>query len=128
MTKQPTQLEADIRAGVVPFAKKLGVIHIRMHMGGGAAAGYPDDLFLFPNGVSLWVEFKRPGRTADPLQVMRMKQLMDMGHPALVVDDIAMGRDAMRTFFAASLGIEAIPPSEEYVDPDQRGLVNDPDA
>ena len=147
-TPKPTkQLEADIRAGVVPFAKKLGVIHIRMHFGGGATAGYPDDLFLFPNGVSLWVEFKRPGREADPLQVMRMGQLMDMGHPATVIDDIGVGRACIRQFLDAALGIEALPEAPTPLDPEikqaymegtlgdaealpdeQRGLVNDPDA
>lgn len=108
MTKQPTQLEADVRAGVVPFAKSLGVIHIRMHFGAGATTGYPDDLFLFPNGVSLWVEFKRPGKEAKPIQAFRIKELMDMGHPAVVIDNIGAGRETMQEFMRVALGIQSI--------------------
>lgn len=66
--------EGKVRAPVLRWAKKHGVLHIRMHMGRGASAGWPDDLFI-KDGRAVWIEFKRPGKAPTPLQTRRIEEL-----------------------------------------------------
>lgn len=37
--------------------------------------GYPDRQYILPNGLSVWIEFKRKGEKPDRLQEYRMEQL-----------------------------------------------------
>lgn len=70
--------EGKVRAPVLRWAKKHGVLHIRMHMGRGASAGWPDDLFI-KDRRSVWIEFKRPLKSPTPLQTRRIKELRAQG-------------------------------------------------
>lgn len=40
-------------------------------------AGYPDRIYLHLSGVCVWIEYKRPGKGPDPLQVIRIRELQD---------------------------------------------------
>lgn len=66
--EQKAMLEDDVRRPSKKLAIAHGVRHKRMHFGYGAAGGWPDDLFLFPDGHHWWVEFKRPGGKPTGLQ------------------------------------------------------------
>lgn len=49
--------------------------------------GIPD-LLLLRNGVTVFIECKRPGvKTAEPLQVYRHRQLRDLGFDVYLTDD-----------------------------------------
>lgn len=47
--------------------------------------GFPD-IHALRGGIPLYIEAKRPGRTSDPLQVYRIKQLNDAGGKAFCCD------------------------------------------
>lgn len=82
--------EAKVRDPCLLAAKRAGVLHKRMHFGRGAAAGWPDDLFVFEGGRHLWVEFKRPGGSAAPLQEEVHRVLRGFGGDVIVIDDVAV--------------------------------------
>lgn len=48
--------------------------------------GVPDRLVLLPEGVIIFVEVKSPGEKPRPLQEKRMRDLKDLGFPAIVID------------------------------------------
>lgn len=54
-------------------------------------AGIPDRLFLGPEGVSIWMEFKRPksGR-ASVLQDRTLAKLREMGHSSYLIDNVLL--------------------------------------
>jgi hypothetical protein len=64
--------------------------------------GAPDRLILMPKGRIAFVEVKQKGKKPRPLQVLRMKQLSNLGFMCFVLDDIeqipeivkALGGDA----------------------------------
>ena len=48
--------------------------------------GYPDRLVVLPGGRASWVELKSKNKKPTKLQMLRHKQLADMGHNVNVVD------------------------------------------
>lgn len=48
--------------------------------------GYPDRLVVLPGGRTSWVELKSKNKKPTKLQMLRHKQLADMGHNVNVVD------------------------------------------
>lgn len=79
--------EKEVRDACLRLAKKRGVLHKRMHFGRGAAAGWPDDLFI-NLGRHVWVEFKREGGAATPLQLEVHGQMRRHGALVYVVDSV----------------------------------------
>ena len=49
--------------------------------------GMPDRLVLLPGAAIGFVEVKAPGKEPRPLQVMRHRQLADLGFPVFVLND-----------------------------------------
>ena len=81
-------VEKDVRDPSVKYAKSFGdVMHWRMHFGHGVSRGWPDDLFVFKDGHHWWVEFKRPGGEATPLQIETHKKLGGFMADVSVIDD-----------------------------------------
>ncbi len=67
--------ESDIEEMLVKGIEKLGGQCIKL-----GQDGWPDRIAALPNGVTVWVELKRPdGRVAD-LQKWRRSQLLRIGH------------------------------------------------
>ena len=91
-------LEAEVRDPVVKYAKSKKVVHIRMHFGRGATVGWPDDLFLFRAGVTLFVEFKATGKQPSAIQEKKLKALREQGHFAYVIDDETAGTNLIDEF------------------------------
>ena len=48
--------------------------------------GFPDRICILPGGITKWVELKSTGRTARPIQQIRIDQLERLGHYARVCD------------------------------------------
>jgi hypothetical protein len=84
--EEKAMLEADVRDPSKKLAIKHGVRHKRMHFGYGAAGGWPDDLFLFPDGHHWWVEFKRPGGKATGLQARVHDDIREFNGDVSVID------------------------------------------
>jgi hypothetical protein len=52
-----------------------------------ANRGVPDRVFIFPTGITLWIEFKAPGRKPTPLQAHTMVKMIRQGCLVAVVDN-----------------------------------------
>lgn len=76
-------LEKDIEGTVVSWAKKHNFLAIKVRF---QEAGYPDRLFISPQGHTIFIEFKRPGEKPDPLQLYRIRTLQARNIPAYVCD------------------------------------------
>jgi len=68
--------ESKVRDPVVKWAKANNFLHHRMAFMSGTVQGWPDDLFISPNGTHVWVEFKAPGRKPTALQMSRIDLLL----------------------------------------------------
>jgi hypothetical protein len=84
------------------WAKLHGIIPIKLNLQGNR--GWPDRLYIYPEGFTLWVEYKRKGKEAEPLQKYRITQLRKKGHHAFVVDSSA---DAVTLLEAASVYVSS---------------------
>ena len=65
--------------------------HLDRKMNGMGNRSWPDRMYIGPNKV-LFVEFKKPGGEATEIQENRLKQLKMMGHAAVMIDDVAYGK------------------------------------
>lgn len=91
-------LEAEIVKGVVAHAKKNKVLHKRLHFAPGAETGWPDDLFIFYEGPTLWVEFKATGKKPKAIQEKRIDTLEAYGQHVHVIDSIEAGIELLDAF------------------------------
>ncbi|MEH7462759.1 VRR-NUC domain-containing protein [Bacillus thuringiensis] len=48
--------------------------------------GVPDRIVILPNGITLYVEMKAPGKKLAPLQELWAKKLTKLGHSAYMID------------------------------------------
>ena len=66
-------LEKDIEAKVVKWAKKNGWLSIKYTPMG--VRGWPDRIFISPEGRHVWIEFKKPPNKPTELQQYRIDSL-----------------------------------------------------
>lgn len=79
-------LESAIEGSVVRWWKKLGYLTIKVWKN----PGWPDRLFIGPNGLHVWVEFKQPNGRLRPLQEHCIRQLQGLQcgvHVARSIDE-----------------------------------------
>lgn len=81
--------ESKVRDPTVRWAKQHDIGHVRMAMRIGVAVGVPDDLFLLPNGWSIWIEFKAKGKKPSPKQYEKIAEALRRRHYAMWTDDKA---------------------------------------
>lgn len=82
------RLESSIeREACRQIFQRLGVRSKKLTSGGERA--YPDRIFWFPRGQVAFVEFKRPGETASPLQAHNHEMLRALGFRVEVHDTVA---------------------------------------
>lgn len=82
--------ESKIEKAVSDYAKKKGC-YVRKFKST-SQRGVPDRLFLAPNGVVFFVEFKAPGKQPTALQLREMKLIQSNMGRAVVVDSIKSGK------------------------------------
>jgi hypothetical protein len=94
MPRSVKRSEASIQRSVVEYARSRGFLAIKQG-GGGArgSAGWPDYLFITPNGCVFFFEFKREGGQLTALQASRMKELWGRGVAVHVVSSVLDGKD-----------------------------------
>jgi len=88
--------ESKVRDPVVKWAKRQGFLHFRMAFRVGVKQGVPDDLFIAPGGIHVWVEFKAPTKEPTPLQQHRIATLMDAGAMVFWTNDAQAGINALQ--------------------------------
>lgn len=98
--------EAKVRDPVVKWAKANGFLHHRMSFRPGVRAGVPDDVFILPGGVHVWIEFKAPDKKPTALQMHRIKQLLAHGVIARWADDPEVAIDFLRNTKAVAESCE----------------------
>jgi len=74
-------LESTIQSKIIKWLKLEGYFVTKLM--GTSTNGIPDVLAI-KDGRTLFVEVKRPGRVADPLQLYRIQELNDYGVLAFV--------------------------------------------
>lgn len=77
-------IEKDVESTLVRSVRKTGGLCLKFVSPGWAGA--PDRVCLFPGGRVCFVELKRPGEKARPLQAHRAKQLMKLGFRVELID------------------------------------------
>ena len=76
--------EKQVEQRMVKAVKVLGGICPKFVSPG--TDGMPDRIILLPNGKFRFDEVKAPGKKPRPLQVIRHKQLKELGFPVSVLD------------------------------------------
>ena len=77
-------LEKEVERYLIAAVRKRGGLCLKFVSPGWSGA--PDRLVLLPKGRAIFVEVKRPGEKARPLQERRRQQLSKIGFLAEVVD------------------------------------------
>ena len=99
--------ESKVRDPVVKWATANGFLHFRMSFRVGVRQGVPDDLFIAPGGIHVWVEFKRAGKAPTVLQQHRLEALMRHGAAAFWCNDKAEGIAALQRVLNMTTLLEA---------------------
>ena len=81
--------EATVERAVTAWARGLGIMTIKLNVRG--QRGTPDRLYML-SGKALFLEFKRPGARASPLQRYMINQLLANGFNAVVVDEVEQAK------------------------------------
>lgn len=77
--------EASIEDGVVRWAKEQGIKSRKMN--GLGNASWPDRMFILPNGIVAFIEFKRPGGEPTALQKDTIEELKRLHQNVIWTDD-----------------------------------------
>ena len=67
--------ESEIEAKVVKWARKAGWLAVKQTPMG--VKGWPDRVFISPEGRHVWIEFKKPPNKPTELQAYRLKELKE---------------------------------------------------
>ena len=83
-------LEKQIEQVVCAYAKSRGLLAYKFTSP--ARRSVPDRLFLGPDGVSFFIEFKAPGNVPTKLQSREITRITALGHRVYVCDDVEIGK------------------------------------
>lgn len=100
--------ESKVRDKVVGWAKRNNFLHQRMSFRIGVRQAFPDDLFVAPGGIHVWVEFKRAGAEPTPLQYDRLEKMQAHGCVAFWCNDVAEGIAALMKIMEAAIATSQI--------------------
>ena len=78
-------LESTIQAKIIKWLKSDGYFVTKLM--GTSTNGIPDVLAI-KDGRTIFIEVKRPGREAEPLQKYRMNELINKGVSAIVAHSV----------------------------------------
>lgn len=78
-------LEKEIEKALVKKVKALGGLCIKFTSP--SMMGIPDRIVLLPKAKLGFVELKRPGGKARPIQVKRIKDLKELGFKVFILDE-----------------------------------------
>lgn len=84
-------LESVTERWVVNYAESLGWLAFKLN--NPSASGWPDRLFVSPNGVHVYIEFKRQGKVPRKLQRYRIDALKRQNCIVYVCDNSEQGKE-----------------------------------
>jgi hypothetical protein len=106
-----TPLEVAGEDKYVAWAKEYQILCVKVKF---VVAGFPDRLSVLPNGLHVWIEFKRLGEKPEPIQLYRMKTLRDSGALVGWTDDYTVAIRVVQALLAApSLPVTSDTPTAE---------------
>ncbi len=82
--------ESKIEKAVCTYAKKKG-FYVRKFVST-SHRGVPDQLFISPNGVTFFIEFKAPNKKPTAMQLDEHRQIERCNVVVHVVDDVEEGK------------------------------------
>lgn len=91
--------EVDVESKACEYAKARGCWHAKFKSSNNR--GVPDRLFITPDGVVFFIEFKKPGKKARKQQRLVIDDMMDNKAKVFVTDDLQTAKiiiDDMITF------------------------------
>jgi hypothetical protein len=77
--------EKSIERYLVEKAKENGMLCLKYSNPN--MVGYPDRLLVLPGAKVIWVELKSKGKKPAKIQAQRHKELAELGHRVLVIDN-----------------------------------------
>ena len=80
--------EKDIENGARTYALTLGFLCFKFESPGNN--GVPDRIFINPNGITIYIEFKAPGKLATYNQGKQIKRIKANLAPVFVADNLEM--------------------------------------
>jgi hypothetical protein len=81
------KLEKDVEGPAGKYAKQRGAWHAKFKSANNR--GVPDRIFITPDGVVFFIEFKKPGKKkADALQGLVIDDMRKYGALIFVTDDL----------------------------------------
>lgn len=83
-------LEKEIESATV---KKTDSLNLKTHV-----RHWPDRIFFFPNGVTVFIEFKAPGKRPRAGQREMIKRLKKLGFPVYVVDNLEQAKKILEEY------------------------------
>ncbi len=86
-------LEKQIEQAVCTYAKSKGFLAYKFTSP--ARRSVPDRLFLGPNGVCFFIEFKARGNLPTSAQEREIFRIRRMGHRVYIIDNVEEGKQAI---------------------------------
>jgi hypothetical protein len=91
-------LERQIEDKVNKEVKSWGILCQKVRF---VEAGWPDRLYILPNGLHVWIEYKKVGEKPDPLQIYRIEELLLHNCIAGWTDDFTTAIRVLKAFMGA---------------------------
>lgn len=91
--KNLNPLEKDIERRVCEYARAKGCLAYKFMSP--ATAHVPDRLIITPNGVIVFIEFKRAGGKPTPAQAVEHERMRKHGARVYVVDNVDEGKNVI---------------------------------
>lgn len=82
-------LEKQIEDKVCKFGRSIGFECYKFNSM--ARAAVPDRMIISPEGIIIFIEFKREGCKPTPSQIRELTRLRNMKVPAFVIDNVPAG-------------------------------------
>lgn len=98
-------LEKKIERDVCKYAKKHGFLTPKITVV--SERGWPDRLFIDPDGFMVFVEFKKSGKPLQPIQEHRCTELTQRNVSVLVIDNIEQGKEYVDTLVSARVSAQS---------------------
>jgi hypothetical protein len=86
-------LESRVENAVVIWWRNQGGLQVKLNLRG--QRGWPDRMFLKPDGKHIYIEFKRIGEIERPLQKYMHDKLRDLGNEVYVCDSVASAKTVL---------------------------------
>jgi len=95
-------LESEIETKIRKYVRKEYPEILFLKFTSPGRRGVPDRVLLGPEGKKLWMELKRPGGKIRRLQERFIAQLNQMGHRAVILDNIESAKLIISEVFDAN--------------------------